>query len=248
MITKDQELIRGIVVNSKAYKEDSAIITIYTKDFGKISAIARGIKKIKSKNASACQSLTYSEFNLIVKKGLSTLIKANYLNFFPNIKADLLSQSFASYFCEYIIRHCNDNEPDEVLFNNLLFCLEKLELGYDPWRLYLLFNSYILKSNGCAIEVDSCVHCGSQSKIKGISLSGGGFVCKDCAGNFDQVYNQDDLRVFRHINKFELNDVDRLEISDSQIKKMVPVIDGFIDEYLGIKFKSRNFIRDIESL
>ncbi len=63
-----------------------------------MTLIARGVKKLKSKNASACQSLTLSEFTFIPRNGLSTMIKASSVDFYRYIKENLELESVCKLF------------------------------------------------------------------------------------------------------------------------------------------------------
>ena len=81
-IKKEEVVSLGIVLKTQSYKESDALVTVYFKDYGKMTLIARGVKKLKSKNAAACQSLTLSEFTFIPRNGLSTLIKASSVDFY----------------------------------------------------------------------------------------------------------------------------------------------------------------------
>jgi len=70
------------------------------------------LKKLKSKNASACQSLTLSEFTFIPRNGLSTMIKASSVDFYRYIKENLELEAYASYFMEFVLKneHINRNQ------------------------------------------------------------------------------------------------------------------------------------------
>ena len=73
-IKKEEVVSLGIVLKTHPYKESDSLVTVYFKDYGKMTLIARGVKKLKSKNASACQSLTLSEFTFIPRNGLSMVL------------------------------------------------------------------------------------------------------------------------------------------------------------------------------
>ena len=70
-IKKEEVVCLGIVLKTQSYKESDALVTVYFKDYGKMTLIARGVKKLKSKNAAACQSLLLShvmDFQLLLKQ------------------------------------------------------------------------------------------------------------------------------------------------------------------------------------
>ena len=72
-MTTNEEVVEGIILKKTVYKENDMILHIYTKEYGKIGIIARGIRKITSKNARACQEMMISEMSINLKKGLSSL-------------------------------------------------------------------------------------------------------------------------------------------------------------------------------
>ena len=104
-IKKEEVVSLGIVLKTHPYKESDSLVTVYFKDYGKMTLIARGVKKLKSKNASACQSLTLSEFTFIPRNGLSTMIKASSVDFYRYIKENLELEAYASslipFSCKY---------------------------------------------------------------------------------------------------------------------------------------------------
>lgn len=244
MITKE-EVVEGIVVRNKEYKNASSLVTIYTEEFGKMVLIARGVKKLNSKNAGACQSLTLSEFTLVPRAGLSTLIKATYLDLYLNIKDNLLVEAVASYCLEYILLGTEENDPNREIYHNFKLTLAYLNQGYDPLKVLLFFQAFVLKINGCRVEVDSCVSCGTTKGIKGVSLVNGGFVCHKCLSAYDYQFEKDTLIAFRHLNKLRLDEIDKLKISDRDMRVLLPVMEAFVEEYIGLKFKSKKFLKQL---
>lgn len=117
-IKKEEVVSLGIVLKTHPYKESDSLVTVYLKimenDFD-----CSGCKKLKSKNASACQSLTLSEFTFIPRNGLSTMIKASSVDFYRYIKENLELEAYASYFMEFVLKNEEDNQPDLEIFDTL---------------------------------------------------------------------------------------------------------------------------------
>ena len=115
--------IIGIIVNERSYKESSKLLDIVTKDDGVISVIAKGSKKINSKLRSVTNKLTYAEFQIYYKEGkLSTLVRADIISPFNNIKTDLLKISYASYISELalqVTKQSHNNDIFEILISSL---------------------------------------------------------------------------------------------------------------------------------
>ena len=230
-IKKEEVVCLGIVLKTQSYKESDALVTVYFKDYGKMTLIARGVKKLKSKNASACQSLTLSEFTFIPRNGLSTLIKASSVDFYRYLKEDIELEAYASYFMEFVLRNEEENQPDLDVFNHLKEALDALNHGYPPQLVYLLYNAYILKRCGVALQVDGCVRCLKQNRIAGLSLEDGGFVCLDCLSLRDKQLDKETLKAFRYINKICFKQIDQLKISQESIDQLIEIMDYYVDEY-----------------
>ena len=231
-----------IVLKKTAYKENDCLISLYSKDYGKISCVARGVKKLTSKNARGCQQLMLSDMSLNVKKGLSSLIKATPIEYFRHIHEHIESEIVANYIVEYYYRYVEENDPDEDCFNQLYYSLKALNDGYNPMLVYLLFNIFILNINGCMMEVDGCVVCGNK-KVVSLSLVDGGFLC-DCHYK-NQLFDVNTLKAFRHLNKISIEHIDSLHIEDIHIRELSPLIQTFIKDSLGIHLKSVQFIEQI---
>ena len=248
MIINDEENITGLVLKNKPYKENDMLLWIYTHDYGKLALIAKGVKKLKSKNAPSCQTITLSEFTFIPRSGLSNLIKGAPVEYFRYIKEYIELEAYASYFCEFVYKFTKDNDPDETIYNTLLLALRSLQTGYNPKLVYLLFNAFIMEKTGSSLEVDQCVSCGRLDHISGVSIHSGGFVCQECIGMYDQKLTVDVLKGFRYINKWQLENIDMLHLEENIIDELMPIMEAYIDEFTGITFQSRKFIRQFNNL
>ena len=149
---------------------------------------------------------------------------------------------------EFVDKYTKENDPDASIYDALLLALKYLNDGYEPKLVYLLFNAFILNVTGSSLEVDQCVSCGRQDLIAGISILNGGFVCQNCLGKYDRRLDVEVLKGFRYINKIPLEKIDLLHLSTPVINKLVEIMEAFVDEYTGINFKSRKFIKQLKML
>lgn len=241
--TINEVTTEGIILKQTPYKENDMILHVYTHDYGKIGILARGIRKVTSKNARACQEMMLSEMTINLKKGLSSLMKASPVNYFRHIQEHLESEIVANYILEYYYRYIEDNNPMEEEYEILLASLESLNQGYSPLLVYLLFNVFILDHNGVSIDVDGCVLCGNP-KVVSISLLDGGFICAEHLQR-QNLYEVEVLKAFRHIHKITLFQIDQIHITETVMKQLIPIMDAFVDEYTGIQLKTSTFIKQI---
>ena len=174
--------VKGIVISENAYSETSKLLNIFTEEYGIISVIAKGAKSIKSPIRSVTTKLTYAIFQIYYKKGkLSTLVCADVINPFTEIKKDLLKISYASFLLELtsqVLKQTNEKDIFKLLEETLL----KIENGYDPIIITNILELKYLDYLGIKPVLDSCAVCGRPSAIT-VSTSKGGFVCANCHTN-----------------------------------------------------------------
>ena len=232
----------GIVLKAIPFKENDMILSVYFKEFGKLSLLASGLRKPKSKNASSCQPFMISEFTFFLKKGMCKLVSARLVSAHHHIESDLAKQACANLITEYFYRAIPENQPSLIHYDFLKQCLELLHLGYHHLQIYLFILAYILKDSGSAIVVDHCACCENTNEIVGISVSKGGFVCLKHLENNDDSYPVDFLKMFRLINKGNLSHIDKLTSDVYLLKGLKEIMERFYDEYCPIKLNSRAFI------
>jgi DNA repair protein RecO (recombination protein O) len=241
--TTNEETIECVILKKTPYKENDVILHVYTREFGKIGVHARGVRKLTSKNARACQEMMMSEMTIRVKKGLCTLIKASPVHYLRHIKESIESEIIGNYILEYYFRYVEENNPSLEDYQMLVDCLNVLDQGYQPLLVYLLFNVFILKQNGVSMNVDGCVICGS-TKVLSVSLEDGGFVCEQHLHQHP-LYSLDLLKAFRHIHKVSIRNIDSLTLDEKVIKELIPLIDTMVEDYTGISLRTKTFIQQI---
>ncbi len=179
----------AIILNRSAYRESDSLVTVYTKNFGKMSLIARGTKKIQSKLAGHLEPLNLADILIIKGKGFGYIGSALTTNSFLNIKNNLNKLYFAGRALYWFNRLTKDDQVDERLFLLLSRWLEVVddylteEFTKETGELYFTFFTFkFLGELGYLPEVQECLVC--REKIKSgknyFNLKNGGLVCEKC--------------------------------------------------------------------
>ncbi|MBU0998556.1 DNA repair protein RecO [Patescibacteria group bacterium] len=100
----------AIILATKDYSEADRILVVYTKDFGKLSLIAKGVRKTTSKKRGHLEIFNYLKFSAVKSKGLDIMIEADLINSFPKIRKNLKKISVGYYFCEVIGKITKEEE------------------------------------------------------------------------------------------------------------------------------------------
>jgi DNA repair protein RecO (recombination protein O) len=131
----------GIILARKNYGEADRILNLYTKDFGRISLIAKGVRKPTSRKRGHIEIFSLLKLTAASGKGLDILIEAELIDSFSEIRKDLNKVSLAYFFMEVIGKMTHEGEKHEELFYLILKNLNRLK---DDQRLKTLKDAYIV--------------------------------------------------------------------------------------------------------
>ena len=236
--------VEGIVISNVDYKESSKIINIYTKDMGIIGCISKGCKSLKSKLRLASEKFAYGTFHISYREnGLSTLMEADILDYFFNIKSDIVKISYLAYICELsskVFRECNVKD----VYSLMISAIRKLEEGYEPKVITNILELKYLNYIGINLNLDECVSCGSN-KVVTISLQKGGYICANCRSN-EIIVDEKVIKLIRLYYYVDITKISNLNIDKSTSNKINHIISEYYDLYSGVASKSKDFLNKLE--
>ena len=201
----------GIVISGMKYRESSKILTVYTKDYGKIKIMAQGVLRPKSNVLASIGVFALSNWNL--RKGRS-IESVDLIDSFYTIRDSMERMIFGFYVLELLDKSTPDEEENEVLF----LLLEKfMSILKNEDGLLGLLVAYELKFAsfiGYRPYLDSCVICGkNNSDIWEFDMSKGGIVCTSCKKTSKDKITQIELHQMNLLLMSKLEDVRSLGIS-----------------------------------
>jgi DNA repair protein RecO (recombination protein O) len=175
----------ALVIGSMRYGEADRIITLYTRDRGKLSAIAKGVRRTKSKVGGRLEPFSLVKASLRTGRGtLYTVVGVDTLRTFQGVREQLFRMDEGARLLT-AVRHLFPGEEGSVpAFNLLVRAVARLAESTDPQvaaAVVLATRLKLLALLGYAPEVGCCAHCGSEGALYGFSPSLGGVVCVACA-------------------------------------------------------------------
>lgn len=117
----------SIILKKTPFSETNEVITLYTREQGKVRAVARAVKSPKSKLAYALQPLYYSDVELLPSKNMPAVIGVKQLDTFKNIQDDLNRIYAAMFATEVVLKSTADEQSNENLFDLYLEFLKHLD-------------------------------------------------------------------------------------------------------------------------
>ncbi len=117
----------GIVLARRNFGEADRILVIFSKNFGRLSLLARGIRKPKSRKRGHLEVFSLINFQAATSHGLDCMTEVEMIDDFKEIRTSLNKVSLAYYFVEIVGRITHDGETNVDLFNLILRYLNKLK-------------------------------------------------------------------------------------------------------------------------
>ena len=155
--------IQGLVLRRTEYNDSDALLTILTRQHGKLTAKARGIKRKNSPLIAQCQLLAYAEFTLFEYKGMYTINEAATIELFHDLRRDLGKLSLGTYFAQTAEVISQEDLPNPELLSlvlNSLYALSKL--GEPEIKVKAAFELRLSCIAGFLPELTGCAGCGSE--------------------------------------------------------------------------------------
>lgn len=238
--------LEGIVLRQKEYRESDGLISVLCRDEGKITLVAKGLMKPTSRNRSICSPYSCSLFQLDYDPlhSMFPLKTGNVIESNWRIRENLAAMNGAALICEIVEAISQPQDAIEELYEELKFCLKMLHEGHDVKLTVAYFISRIFKEMGIEPNVDECVLCGDQS-ITSVSIHEGGFVCHQCSNECETMkLDLASLKMFRWINKAEMQNFSVLEKNLKIRPQDVSVFIEFLQVHSGLRLESKQFFMD----
>ena len=117
----------GIVLARRSWGEADRILSLYTKNHGRVSAIAKSVRKPESKKRGHLEIFGHIRFQIANSKGIGILTEVETLNSFGSVRKDLKKVTLAYFFMEVIGKITHEGETHRELFELTLAYLHRLE-------------------------------------------------------------------------------------------------------------------------
>ncbi|HHY95422.1 MAG TPA: DNA repair protein RecO [Firmicutes bacterium] len=180
--------VEGIVVRNRDNGEADRLITVFTREEGKLAAIAKGCRRPGSRLAAAVQPFACSRLQLWRGKHLDVVTQGQLRESFPHLRANLPALASASLAAELVDAFTQERDPAPALYALLRGTLATLDEvavtspGQPAEAVVYAFTLGLLALAGYAPSLDRCVYCGQKAdpSVVIFDAEAGGMVCGRC--------------------------------------------------------------------
>jgi len=153
---------QAVVLRHSEYGEADRILTLFSLERGKFQAIAKGVRKIKSRKAGHLEPFTLVSLFLAEGRNLAIITQAESIRSYPGIKADLKLTGYAAYVVELLDRFTQEEGRNTQLFQLLVETLQRLEEDPEPLTSVHYYEVQLLDLLGFRPELNKCTACGKK--------------------------------------------------------------------------------------
>lgn len=241
--------IQGIVLRVTEYKDNDALLTVLSRNFGKLTVKARGLRRKNSPLIAPCQLLAYGEFTLFEYGGQYTINEAHSIELFQNLRNDLTKLSLSSYFAQVVELVSQEDTPTPELQSLLLNCLFALsKLNTPEEKVKTVFELRCACLSGYTPDLFGCHICGSQTPDR-FTLSGGQLECRGCRsgdeGGIRMPVTPGILEAMRYICFCDPKKLFSFQIGEESIQHLSSITEAYLATQLERSFSALDFYKSL---
>lgn len=236
---------QGIIIKRSNFSESDKLLDIYTRDYGRVRVIAKGVRKTKSKLSGHLELFYLSDFVIHKGKNLDIITGANLLESYKNIREDKDITNSAYYMAELVYRSTHEDLSSRKIFNLIKESFSSIS-HKNRDKLMCYFELKLFDILGHRPEVGKCVVCSSKvSDDKNyFDYFDGGLVCHKCLKNKERAVEADKnlIKILRVIEKQNSAYFERIKVNNKMISDLKNCICQIRHSVLEDELKSSKFL------
>jgi DNA repair protein RecO (recombination protein O) len=243
---------QAIILQTTDYSEWDRIVSLFTKDFGRIKGIAKGAKRSQKRFGSALEPFTYNDVFFVDKEnqGLVRIERCRILNSFPEIAQDLKKVVFGNYFLELANTLTPERESNPDIFFLLMYFIHLLNNKDFREELMRIFEFRLFSLIGYQPQFLTCVACGEEFNLQDsykFSIRKGGIVCTKCQIRHHDLLplSKGTIRIFQQAKNLSLIKLNRIFFSHDEHEEGRLIFGKFIEYHMGKKPKSLDVMEQL---
>lgn len=232
----------AIIIKKAKLGEADRILTLYSPHLGKIQAVARGVRRPRSKLAGHLELLTHSQISLARGRNLDTITGSQTINSFLPLKSNLELASCALYAVELVDQFTADHIENCPLFQLLLETMGHLCQAGNNELVLRYFELQLLNQVGYRPQLQRCVSCQAalEPTTNSFCSATGGVLCPNCSQSQPLAYplSVNALKVLRLLQNCDYSTVSRLRINRELSRELEEVMRDYLKYLLEREVKS----------
>ncbi len=197
--------VEAVILRHSDWGETDRLLVLFTREKGKIRAIAKGVRRIRSRKGGHLEPFTRSSLQLALGQDFWLVTQAETVAFYPALLEDLLRTGYAAYMIELVDRFTMEEGQNIALYSLLADTLRRIAEEPDPFLAVRYGELRMLELFGFRPELFHCVQCGKaiQAEDQFFSAELGGALCPHCGLGLREArpVSVEALKYLRHLQR-----------------------------------------------
>ncbi|MDR1700649.1 MAG: DNA repair protein RecO [Lachnoclostridium sp.] len=241
-----QENITGMVLGSSPIGDYDKRIILLTKEYGKISAFAKGARKQNSPLLACLQPFTFGKFLVYRGKDSNRIIKVFVENYFTELRSDLNGIYYAYYFCEmadyFSVENVDGYEMLILLYQSFRGIMSP---SIDNRLIRCIMELKMLTLNGESPRVFACAKCGADKGLHYFVIKEQGVLCDLCGSAVAGLYISDTaLFTMQKIIRSDCKSLFSFSVSERVLDELHILIGSYWNNRVDREFRSKEILED----
>lgn len=239
-------VLTGIVLSVIPIGDYDKRLTILTKERGKITAFAKGVRKQNSQLVAAANPFVFGEFEVYEGRTSYTIIRVSVSNYFRELLNDFESVYYGFYFLEIADYYTRENEDDLHMLRLLYQSLRALEKENISNRLVrVIYELKVMVINGEYPNVFSCVKCKKEENLYHFHVGEGGMLCDSCKNTNNTIYvDTSSLHALQYIVSSKIDNLYTFAVSEEVLQILEHIMKEYMKIYTDRTFKSLKILEE----
>ncbi len=237
----------GVVLREIEYKDNDKLLTVLTRDFGKLTVKARGVKSQRSKLKAGCQLFSYSEWVLTEYNGRYVATEVNAKELFSELQKDIERMYLATYFVQVCDVIAQEDDPNCEMLSLLLNCLYALsKLGKSQCLVKAVFELRAMCISGFMPDLRGCMVCG-KIDCNRFNITQGVLQCATCStgGDIRMPLSAGSLAALRYIVSCDPKKLFAFQLSDEALSELSGITESYLSTRLERGFSTLDFYKSL---
>ena len=237
----------AVVLRHQDWFEADRLLWLFTRQMGKVRAVAKGVRRLRSRKAGHLEPFTHVKLLLARGRDLLLITQAETIDAHLALREDLTRLGYASYVVELLDRFTAEEDENEPLYHVLTNTLSRLETASDLLLPIRYFELRLLDLTGYRPQLFQCVVC--ESEIQPVpqyfSAAQGGVLCPQCGLRAPEAHpiSLPALKYLRHFQRSTYAEAARAHIPPNVHREMETLMHEYFNYLLERSLNAVEFLK-----
>ena len=243
----------AVVLRYRPLGETDRLINFFTKSLGRVTAVAKGVRRPGSRFGGTLEPLNLVQLSLARGRNLDNVNECVTINSFEGLKGDLSTIAQGIYLAELVDSFSDDWASNIALFSLLTDSLNHMNLNKTSDLFIRIFELKLLNCSGFGPEFEKCVGCGSdlEPASYGFHFEYGGALCGDCESEEDIFLTRislDTMKLLRWIQRQNENisDIKIPSVSEQSLRETTVVMRDYLKYVIEHDIRATSFLDEMK--